>query len=136
MQESLPYFPITATVAAAPQIEAADMPRIAALGYAVVINNRPDGEAPGQPSSERLREAAEAAGLEYHYCPVNAFNYPGDGVELMAKAFADSARPVFAFCRSGTRSANLWISSQPESERDAARIHVSQLGIDVSMSLR
>lgn len=134
MQEPLRYISLSETVAAAPQVQAEHMPAIAQAGYRVVINNRPDGEAPGQPTSEVLRLAAEAAGMEYHYYPLNAFNYPGDALATMAALFDDADRPVFAFCRSGTRSTNLWVSSRDAADRDAARAHAQSLGFDVSMS--
>jgi sulfide:quinone oxidoreductase len=54
----------------------------------------------------------------------------------MAALFNDSTRPVFAFCRSGTRSSNLWISTRGPGEQEAARQHAQQLGFDVSMSMR
>ncbi|WP_439108056.1 TIGR01244 family sulfur transferase [Congregibacter sp.] len=135
MQDSLRHVKLSDSIAASPQIQAGDMAAVAAAGYQVVINNRPDGEAMGQPSSDELRAAAEAAGLEYHYYPLNAFNYPGDDIAAMAALF-DDERNVFAFCRSGTRSSNLWISSRSADERDGARQHAQQLGFDVSMSMR
>jgi uncharacterized protein (TIGR01244 family) len=134
MDQALRHVKLTETVAASPQIQAHDMAAIADAGFKVVINNRPDDEALDQPPSDELRAAAEAAGLEYHYYPLNAFNYPGDDADAMGALFDDASRPVFAFCRSGTRSTNLWISSRPEGERDAARQHAQQLGFDVSMS--
>lgn len=136
MSDSFRPIKLTDTVAASAQIVAEDMAAIAAAGFKVVVNNRPDGEAIDQPDSAALQRAAEAEGLEYHYYPLNAFNYPGDDVPAMAALFDDHSRPVFAFCRSGTRSTNLWISSRPASERDAARRHAQQLGFDVSMSMR
>jgi sulfide:quinone oxidoreductase len=108
---------------------------VADAGYRVVINNRPDGEALDQPSSAEMEAAAQAAGLEYHYYPLNAFNYPGDDLEGMRQLF-DGDAPVLAFCRSGTRSTNLWISTREQAQRDAAREHAQRLGFDVSMSLR
>lgn len=127
---------LTENVGVAGQIQPEDLPAIAAEGYRVVINNRPDGEAPDQPRSEDLAQAAAAAGLEYHYYPLNAANYPGDDVEAMAALFDDESRPVFAFCRSGTRSSNLWISTRPAQAAEAARRRAHSLGFDVSMSLR
>lgn len=135
MQDSVHHVKLTETVAVAPQIQTDDIAAIAAAGYQVVINNRPDGEAMGQPSSEEIGAAAVAAGLEYHYYPLNAFNYPGADIAAMAELF-DGSRPVFAFCRSGTRSSNLWISSRSTEDQDKARHHAQQLGFDVSMSLR
>ncbi len=127
---------LTDTVAASAQIQPTQMAAIAEAGFKVVINNRPDGEALDQPTSEEMQKAAEAEGLEYHYYPLNAFNYPGDDVPAMGALFDNAERPVFAFCRSGTRSTNLWISSRDEGEREAARQHAQQLGFDVSMSQR
>ncbi|MFT4768515.1 MAG: hypothetical protein ACI8RN_001652 [Glaciecola sp.] len=134
MQDIPHYVKLTETVAAASQIQVADLAAIAAAGYQVVINNRPDGEAMGQPSSEEMRAAAASEGLEYHYYPLNAFNYPGPDLSAMAELF-DGSRPVFAFCRSGTRSSNLWISSRSVDEQDKARQHAQQLGFDVSISI-
>lgn len=136
MADSLRHVKLTESVAASPQVQASDMPAIAAEGYQVVINNRPDGEAMDQPTSDEIARAAQAAGLEYHYYPLNAFNYPGGDLDAMARLFDDTSRPVFAFCRSGTRSSNLWISSRAPEVREAARRHAQQLGFDVSMSVQ
>ncbi|MEE4278007.1 MAG: TIGR01244 family sulfur transferase [Halieaceae bacterium] len=132
----LRFVKLTDTVAASPQVLPSDMQAIADEGFKVVINNRPDAEAPDQPASDAIAAAAAAAGLAYHHYPLNAFNYPGDDIERMRELFDDDEAPVFAFCRSGTRSANLWISSRPAGERDAARQRAAQLGFDVTMSLR
>lgn len=130
------YVQLNDHVAVAGQIQPHDMAAIAAAGYRLIVNNRPDGEAPDQPSSAVLQAAAQAAGLEYHYYPLNAFNYPGDDVPTMSALFDDPAKPVFAFCRSGTRSTNLWISSRAPGDREPARQHARQLGFDVSLSLK
>lgn len=127
---------LTDSVGVAGQVQPGDMPAIAEAGYQVVINNRPDGESPGQPSSADIAEAAHAAGLEYHYYPLNAMNYPGDDPAAMAALFDDDSRPVFAFCRSGTRSSNLWISTRGADAVDSARRRARDLGFDISMSMR
>lgn len=127
---------LTDSVGVAGQVQPEDMAAIAQAGYKVVINNRPDGEAPDQPSSEELAAAAAAAGLDYHYYPLNAMNYPGDDPAAMAALFNDDSRPVFAFCRSGTRSSNLWISTRAADAIDTARRRASSLGFDISMSMR
>ena len=130
------YVKLTDHLAVAGQIQPRDMAAIADAGYRSIVNNRPDGEALDQPASAALQAAAEAAGLEYHYYPLNAFNYPGDAVAAMGALFDDPAKPAFAFCRSGTRSTNLWISSRPPADRERARQHARQLGFDVSLSLK
>ena len=41
-------------------------------GFATVINNRPDGEAPDQPGSKAEELAAREAGLAYIHLPVTS----------------------------------------------------------------
>lgn len=122
-------------VGASEQIRPEDVPAIAEAGYRVLFNNRPDGEVPGQPGGDEIAAAAEAAGLEYRFLPVTAMNFPGAPLEEVAAAF-DEGGPVLAFCRSGTRSTNLWVASRPPGERAAARERARQLGYDLSMADR
>ena len=53
------------------QIAPADVAEAAALGVTLIVNNRPDGEEPGQPSGAEIEAAAVAAGLEYRHIPVS-----------------------------------------------------------------
>ncbi len=122
-------------VAVSEQIALDDLASISAAGYRVVLNNRPDGEAPGQPDSADVAAAAAASGLQYRHLPVTATNFPGAGLDEVAAAF-DEGGPVFAFCRSGTRCANLWVVSRPPAERAAAREHARQLGYDLALADR
>ena len=61
---------VTESLSVSPQVTEADMARAAAEGFVLVINNRPDGEDPGQPSSATIEAAARAAGLDYLHVPV------------------------------------------------------------------
>jgi uncharacterized protein (TIGR01244 family) len=122
-------------VAVSEQITPEHVPVIAAAGYRVLLNNRPDGEVPGQPTSESFRAAAEAAGMSYHYLPVTAMDFPGPDIHTMKQLFNDPQRPVLAFCRSGTRCTNLWIASRADEEVEAARLRARQLGYDIAMSM-
>jgi uncharacterized protein (TIGR01244 family) len=124
------------TIAVSEQILPAHVAEIAAAGYQVLINNRPDGESPDQPSSAEIAAAAEQAGLEYYHLPVTAMNFPGPGVAQMADLFDDPARPVFAFCRSGTRCANLWVATRESSAREEAGATAGSLGYDLGMAAR
>ena len=93
------------TLVADRQIAPADIPAVAALGIRLIVNNRPDGEEPGQPASAEIEKAARAAGLDYRHIPI-AGGFPAERVEAMAGALEQG--PVLAFCRSGTRSTWLW----------------------------
>lgn len=94
-------------VAVGPQLLPNDVAKVAAAGFKGIINNRPDGEAPGQPSSAELEAQAASHGLSYAYIPV----VPGQATERDSAAFAAAVRraggPVVAFCRTGNRSTSL-----------------------------
>ena len=78
--------------------------------------------------------AARAAGLQYHYLPIIAATFPGEDFARMCELLRDSSRPVLAFCRSGTRCANLWVASHPASERERALRQAQQLGYDLGLA--
>jgi uncharacterized protein (TIGR01244 family) len=93
------------------QIRPEDMAGIAALGVTTIVNNRPDGEEPGQPSGDEIADAAEAAGLVYREVPVSGGIEPAQ-IETMAEVMADADGKLLLYCRSGTRSAYLWALAQ------------------------
>jgi uncharacterized protein (TIGR01244 family) len=99
-------------VTVSPQISPADVPTLKAAGFTTIINNRPDGEAPDQPSSDTIQKAAQAAGMVYHYIPLGRDGVSPDMVERTTEALEASEGPVFCYCRSGTRSTTLWALSQ------------------------
>ena len=127
---------LTDTIAVAGQITLAEVPEVAAAGYKVLVNNRPDGEEVGQPGSAQFEAAALAAGLEYHHLPVTAIDFPGSGMAQMARLFGDESRPLFAFCRTGTRCTNLWVATRSGDDRQRAAEHARGLGYDLGMADR
>jgi uncharacterized protein (TIGR01244 family) len=103
------FIRLTPQIAVSPQITPEDCARAAAEGFVGIINNRPDGEEPGQPDAATMKAAAVAAGLRYADIPVDHSGMSMPQVEAMAAELAAAAgRPVLAFCRSGTRSTHLW----------------------------
>lgn len=90
------------------QLNPAQMLDCKQRGFAVILNNRPDGEVPNQPSSSELAEAAKSSGLGYAYLPIE----PGKMTDCDARELGDIVAaadgPVLAFCRSGARSTQLW----------------------------
>lgn len=89
------------------QIRPEDVSGLREQGVAMVINNRPDGEEPDQPTGAEIEAAAEAAGLTYRFIPILRGIGPAD-VQEMHEAFDEADGKVVAFCRSGTRSALAW----------------------------
>ena len=100
------------------QLLEAQIQALSEQGVMSFINTRPDMEAPVQPRSEGLEQAAQSAGVDYFYIPMAGGLTPGL-IEASVTAYENAPRPIVAFCASGMRSAALW-----------AFAHVKQLGVD------
>ena len=103
---------LTPFIAVSPQLQPADMGTLAAAGFRSVINNRPDGEGEGQPSSAEIEAAAKASGLDYHHLPVSSGQISDENIEDFSQLLKKIRGPLLAFCRTGTRSTCLWALSE------------------------
>jgi uncharacterized protein (TIGR01244 family) len=128
---------VTDDFSVAPQIDLADLPRAAAEGFKLVINNRPDGEAPDQPTSAEVEAAAKAAGLNYVHIPVRGGPTP-EQVEQENAVVAEAPGPILAFCRSGTRSITTWALGEAAAGHDRAVLAklAADAGYDLSAALQ
>ncbi|KFL25409.1 hypothetical protein JP74_19100 [Devosia sp. 17-2-E-8] len=124
---------INDTITVSGQILPEDVSALKAAGFTTIINNRPDGESPDQPASVEIEAAAKAAGLNYIAIPLGRDGVTPDMVEKTRAALEGSDGPVFAFCRSGTRSTTLWALSQA-GEMDGADIIAQAAGAGYDMS--
>jgi uncharacterized protein (TIGR01244 family) len=95
------------------QILPSDVAGLGAAGVTLIVNNRPDGEEPGQPEAAEIEAAAWAAGIGYRHIPV-AGGFNMDDVLAMAGALDEAPGEVLAFCKSGTRSTFLWALARAE----------------------
>ncbi|WP_423606347.1 TIGR01244 family sulfur transferase [Sphingomonas sp. MS122] len=95
-------------ISVAPQIDPADVVEAARAGFVAIVNNRPDDEEAGQPEGESIRTVAETLGLAYHAIPITHAGFSATQVEAMREVLDQVDGPVLAYCRSGTRSTNLW----------------------------
>jgi uncharacterized protein (TIGR01244 family) len=109
---------INESISVAPQIAVEQVADIAAAGFKTIVNNRPDDEDAGQPSGDSIRAAAEAAGLKYVSIPVTHSGFSHPQIDAMTQALTDSDGPVLAYCRSGTRSCNLWALAAAKAGRN------------------
>jgi uncharacterized protein (TIGR01244 family) len=124
---------VTDGFSVAPQIELSDIARAKAEGFVLVINNRPDGESPDQPTSAEMEAAAKAAGIAYVHIPVRGGPTP-EQVDIEQKLLADTAGPVLAYCRSGTRSIVTWSIGQALAG-ERTRGDLVQLGTEAGYDL-
>ena len=103
---------------ASPQISAKDIANASKLGFALVVNNRPDGESDDQPEGASIEAAAIANGMTYCAIPITHAGFSDSQVAQMADALESANGPVLAYCRSGTRSTFLWSLAQAKLGRD------------------
>jgi uncharacterized protein (TIGR01244 family) len=90
------------------QPSAADLKDLRAQGFASVINNRREGEDAAQPTAADSVAEASAAGLGYARQPVALSAITADDVRAFQNNVAKLEGPVFAHCKSGTRSLTLY----------------------------
>ena len=121
------------SISVAPQISPEQVSALAQAGFTAIVNNRPDGEEFGQPDGDAIRQAAEAVGLRYAAIPVTHAGFSATQVEAMVEAFEQADGPVLAYCRSGTRSCNLWALAQASrgGDPDALTAKAAGAGYDI-----
>ena len=131
----IPVAELTDVLSVAGQIQPGDVADLAASGYTAIICNRPDDEESGQPSMDAVAAACEQVGVTFVRYPVTALNFPGDDLTLMEDAM-NSGDKTLAYCRSGARSANLWVATQAGDARTAAVERAQQFGIPLSFVMQ
>lgn len=115
------------------QITPEDIDQAASAGVRLIINNRPDGEEPGQPLSADLKAKADALDIAYRYIPISGGNFDDASVMAFGDALASADGPALAFCRTGTRATTLWALSQAGSRPTAAILGAANAaGYDLS----
>ncbi len=91
-----------------PQLKPGDLNRLKARGMTAIVDLRPDGEAPDQPTSQSMAQAARDLGMDFAYVPVPHGDIPDDAVKALADVLNTIPRPVVLYCRSGSRAARAW----------------------------
>jgi len=115
------------------QIAPADVAGLKQQGVSTIVNNRPDGEDVGQPTSAEIEAAATAAGVDYRHVPIARGLGPSD-IEAMRAAMQSAGEgKLFAFCRSGNRSALAWAVAK--SEDGMARAELERCVADAGFNL-
>jgi sulfide:quinone oxidoreductase len=119
---------------AAGALSADDIEALAAAGVKTIVNNRPDGEDPGQLPADDARRLAAAHGIAYHHIPfVGATLTPAD-IDAFDAVLKSASRPLVAHCRSGTRSTMIWaLTRMREGEDPAALVALgARNGVDIA----
>lgn len=94
------------------QIAPEDVPDIAAGGFKLIVNNRPDGEGGAdQPSAVEIESAAAAHGLDFASLPFTAPTLTAEHAARFAEILKEADGPILAYCRTGNRSSMLWAAA-------------------------
>lgn len=125
---------LTSGLSVTGRLERADIEGLARAGVRAIINNRPDGEDPGQLAAAEARRIAEALGLAYHHIPITAATLSRADVDAFAATLRDAPAPVVAHCRSGTRSTLLWALTRMREGADPFSLvaEAARHGIDIA----
>jgi uncharacterized protein (TIGR01244 family) len=106
--------PVTSDFFISGQITPDQVQAFADQGFTALINNRPDGEEPGQPSSAMIEAAARAAGLDYLHAPMQGAQIRKDDITRIHQMTRQASGKVLGFCRSGARSMLGWALAQSQ----------------------
>src|SRR3546814_18128445 len=93
---------------ASPQLRLEDIASAAATGVTLIINNRPDGEAPDAPQGAEIEAAARAAGIDSRAIPVSPGGFGESQVAAMQAALESAQGPVPATCLPGPSPPSPW----------------------------
>jgi uncharacterized protein (TIGR01244 family) len=126
--------PLGTGLSVAGRLDRADIDALAQAGIRTIVNNRPDGEDPGQLPAAEARRLAEAHGIIYRHIPITAASLSRADVDAFAAALRDAPAPVVAHCRSGTRSALLWALTRMREGADPLSLiaEAARHGIDIA----
>lgn len=125
---------LSADYSVAPQISMEDVAEAKAAGFAMVINNRPDGEEPSAPQGEHIGTACAAEGLAYAAIPIGHAGFSHAQLDALDTLLGDATGPILAYCRSGTRSTHLWALTRARAGDDVEGIveAAANAGYDLS----
>jgi sulfide:quinone oxidoreductase len=93
------------------QITIEDLKEIQAQGYKTIFCNRPDQESEGQLNFSVIEKEAQSIGIKAIHQPVIGGQISDDDITQFGCYFEAAQKPVFAYCRTGTRCSTLWALS-------------------------
>ena len=93
------------------QITIEDLKEIQAQGYKTIFCNRPDQESEGQLTFSTIEKEAQNLGIKAIHQPVIGGQISDDDIAQFGSSFELAQKPIFAYCRTGTRCSMLWALS-------------------------
>ena len=94
------------------QINEDDVKKLKEAGFKTIFCNRPDNEEKDQISVKNINNKANENGLTFVHQPVIGGQISQKDVDEFSDYYDDAEKPIFAYCRTGTRSSMLWALSE------------------------
>ena len=100
--------PVAGNVFVTSQLSPNSVGYLKSFGIKAVIDIRPDGEEPNQPTSSEMERACSRFGLAFHYFPVPHESIPAAVVDELHEALTADATRTVLYCRTGRRAVRLF----------------------------
>lgn len=124
---------INETLTVSGQITPEEVATLKERGFKSLIINRPDEEVEDSLASAAVMAAAEQHGLAAVYLPIYPGQFDAGLIADTRAALASMEAPIYAYCRSGTRSCFAWGLAQA-GEMDGADIMAQAAGAGYDLS--
>lgn len=131
------YANVTQQLSVSPQILVEDVEAIKAAGFKSIVCNRPNGEGADQPTFSEIEAKATSVGITCVYQPVVSGKVTTEDAVKFEENLQKLEGPVFAYCRTGTRSITLWAMTAVKAVSFEEILSLSQkAGYDLSGVVR
>ena len=94
------------------QITEEDIEQLKEAGFKTIFCNRPDNEEQNQVTVNSIRDKVIENGLDFIHQPVVGGQISQNDVDQFSDYYDNAEKPIFAYCRTGTRSSMLWALSE------------------------
>lgn len=94
------------------QITEEDIEQLKAAGFKTIFCNRPDNEEQNQVTVKSIQDKAIESGLNFIHQPVIGGQISQNDIDQFSDYYDAAEKPIFAYCRTGTRSSMLWALSE------------------------
>ena len=94
------------------QITEEDIEQLKEAGFKTIFCNRPDNEEQNQVTVKSIQDKAIESGLDFIHQPVIGGQISQNDIDQFSDYFDAAEKPIFAYCRTGTRSSMLWALSE------------------------
>ena len=94
------------------QITEEDIEQLKEAGFKTIFCNRPDNEEQNQITVKSIQDKAIESGLNFIHQPVIGGQISQNDIDQFSDYYDAAEKPIFAYCRTGTRSSMLWALSE------------------------